>query len=190
MKAVDKRAIELVAFGFADNPTEENKGFGIAYYFYLNLDTDSVFIQRRINPDDKPVTLAWTGTIKGISEDEKIREFINVSRETPNGFIMDTRIPELVLYCSYYYYSRYKDGDNVKYQLFTHHNLDKRFRRAVDLIMNAYQNSHLMPVSNFVEPDSIIVPIMNGEDILFGPPPAPMPPPPPPIRATINYTPL
>jgi hypothetical protein len=187
---LEKRTIELVAFGFADNPTEENKGFGVAYYFYLDLTTDSVFIQKKINPIEAPETLAWTGTIKDISEDEKLRDFINVSRETPNGFIADTKIPELALYCSYYYYSRYKDGENVKYQFYTHHNLDKRFRRAVDIFMNLYRRPQVRPVSTFVDSDSIIVPIVKGNDIVFGPPPAPMaPPPPPPVRATIQFTP-
>ncbi len=143
----DKHTIELVAFGFAENPTEENKGFGVAYYFYLNLDNDSVFIQKKINPIEAPETLAWTGTIKGISEDNKLQDFINVSREMPNGFIADTKIPELTLYCSYYYYSRYKDGDKVKYQFYTHHNLDRRFRQAVDMFMNSYLSPKVRPVT-------------------------------------------
>jgi hypothetical protein len=185
---LEKHTIELVAFGFADNPTEENKGFGIAYYFYLNLDTDSVFIQKKIDLDDEPETFAWTGTIEGMSGNAKIKDFIDASRETPDGFISNTKIPELMLYCSYYYYSKYTDGENVKYQFYTHHNLDKRFRQAVDMIMGSYKSAQLIPVNKFVDSDSIIVAIISGGDVLFRPPP-PFDLPPPPIRAKVNYTP-
>jgi hypothetical protein len=68
----DESIIELVALGLSEDPTEENKSFGLAYYCYLNLETDSVFVQKRLIEDEQYETFAWAGTIKDLAKSKAI----------------------------------------------------------------------------------------------------------------------
>ncbi|MER2998528.1 hypothetical protein [Pontibacter populi] len=176
--------IELVAFGLSENPIEENKGFGVAYYCYLNLETDSVFVQKRLNEDEQYETFAWAGTIKGISQNQKLLNFIEVSQKTKNGNIVTTLPNGKFFYDGYHYYSSYKKGNSDKFHFYTASKLESEFEEGVEYMMALYQHEKLKSINSFVNTDSIVVQLVNRPAFNKG-----RLSPPPPIRVKVNYTP-
>jgi hypothetical protein len=176
--------IELVAFGLSEDPTEENKGFGLAYYCYLNLETDSVFVQKRLIEDEQYETFAWAGTIKDISRNQKLLNFIQSSQQTKNGNIVSTLPNGKLFYDGYNYYSSYINGNSSKFHFYTTYQLESEFEKGVEYMMALYQHEKLKPVNSFVNADSIVVQLVNKPAFNKG-----RLSPPPPIRAKVNYTP-
>jgi hypothetical protein len=170
--------IELVVLGPTEVPSEQNKGFGLIYYCYLNLENDSIFIQYREDVFESKSAKARAGTIRGLSKNGTILTFLDASKKMRNGNMEATNIPDGVLYCGNTYFTRLWQGNSEKYYLYTTHNLDERFEKATDLIMALRNNNQLRQVSRTVYEDNIIVPIINKEGFDFPPPP------PPPIDVT------
>lgn len=178
--------IEFVTLGFAENPTDKNKGFGAFYYCYLNLTTDSVFIQQKINPIEQPETFAWAGTIPGLSNNSELQNYLGATKQYKSGEKISEPIEEGANFCGPTYAIRnYKAGvDNIHY--FTTNDLDVRYVQVKDFILSLRNKDQLKPV-NTIDEDVIVVPIVSvaGSD-LRPPPPPDLPPPPPPVRAKIR----
>lgn len=187
----DEHAIELLAFGFADNPTEENKGFGVANYFYLDLTTDSVFIQSKVDTGGTYVTIARAGTIAGLAKEPVVSAFIKATAEYESGKTISAPIEEGVLYCGSTYYSNYKNRSGERFHYYTTHGLDSRIKDATRYFLSLRSDSRLTESNQLLHEDDLVVPIINHASFKFGPPP-PFdlpPPPPPPVRSEINFAP-
>jgi len=188
-ETIDKEAyitngvIELVTFSMSENPTEQNKGFSPGYYCYLNLETDSVFIQRKIDMFDKPKIVARAGSISGISKHPAIVAYLEASKQYESGSVITPKTPEGSIYCGLTFYTNYKHAGKERIHYFTSRNLDKRFELFTGYILALIESNELGLVNKFAPEDSVIVPIVNHQSFNLGPMP------PPPIRAKVNYTP-
>jgi hypothetical protein len=179
-----KHEIELIAFGMSNNPTDQNKGFGLAYYCYIDLKSDSVFIQKRVGSFESSQDSAWVGMVSGLSQNKVLRSFIEASQQTKNGNIVATLPNGKFFYDGYHYYSSYKKGNSDKFHFYTTSELETKFEEGVDYIMALYLKEKLKPVNSFVNADSMVIQLVNKPEFSVGRLPAP-----PPIRATVNYTP-
>ncbi|NEM96837.1 hypothetical protein [Pontibacter burrus] len=173
-----RHTIELVAFGFADNPTEENKGFGVAYYCYADLDTDSVFIQYRTDSRPDYITIAKTGTIKGLSKEPRILAYQQAIAKYENGTTLSTPIEEGALYCGPTYYSKYTNKDGERFHFYTTHGLDNSIELATRFLVALQSDSRLTDTTPSLDEDKVTVPVVNLPGFNFRPPPQPLPPPP------------
>ncbi|NEM96838.1 hypothetical protein [Pontibacter burrus] len=181
--------IELVTFGLSENPTKENKGFRPGYYCYINLQTDSVYIQHKRHYLDVPQTVARAGYIKNISRHPAIVAYTEASKQYKNGKLITPKTPEGTLYCGLTFYTNYSHAGKERIHYFTSQRLDKRFQRFTDFVLALTESKELEPVNKSVPEDAVIVPIVNNQSFGLGPAPPWSDLPPPPVRATINFTP-
>ena len=180
----DKGKIQLIDLGMTENRTEENKGYGLARYYLLNLNNDSVYIQHKIEKDDSTnatLNLAWAGKIKGLSDNEKISEFTQNSKTTENGkieklFPSSGSLTEGVLS-----YISYDDGTNKRFYYFKTYKPNNHFSNTIDFILNLKNNTQLRKAKARINEDSIINPIFNNKKFTF------VEAPPPPIKRTIKF---
>jgi hypothetical protein len=184
----DGSVIELVTFSFADNPTKENKGFGPGYYCYINLDNDSVYIQRRVDDSGVYQTIAKASHLTDISSHPAIVAYIDASKQYKSGKLITPKTPEGVLYCGLTFYTNYRNTGKDRIHYFTSRKLDERFELFTDYVLALLDNKELKPVHKFMPGDSVMVPIVNHKSFGSATPWSDLPPPPP-IRSKVNYTP-
>ncbi|MBB6611309.1 hypothetical protein H7F15_09695 [Pontibacter sp. Tf4] len=187
--AGDGSVIELVTFGLSDNPTQQNKGFCPGHYVYINLETDSVYIQRKIDNSDSTETVAKAGYISGISKHPAIVAYIEASRQYESSNLITPKTPEGTLYCGLTFYTNYSYAGEERIYYFTSRELDKRFELFTDYLLALTESPDLDVVNSLVPDDSIMVPIVNHESFGAGRtvPWSDRPMPPPPVK--VNYTP-
>ncbi len=177
-----KQSIELLTFGFAEYQTEQNKGFGANFYCYIDLTTDSVFIQRKINPLEENKISAWAGILPGISQQPVIVEYIEASQKYVSGTTISPELSEGTLYCGNHYYIKYKQDDEERFHFYRTTGLDEKYKQVTDYIQLLEQNSILRQSHKFINEDSVVVPAVNQPGFSLRQIP-------PPIRAKVNYAP-
>jgi hypothetical protein len=177
----DGNIIELVGLGLADNPTDTNKRFGITYYCYLNLENDSVYIQRKLDPLEDTRTVAWAGTVKGLAENDLIQGLIEFTGRMDNGRVKGTKPPTLSFHHSPDYVLLHKQANKEKFLFYSTYKLDKRIKEATQYMINLQYDKQLDHVPTMVNEDSIVLPIINKEGFDF------LPPPPRPVKSTIEF---
>lgn len=183
-KKKDKFQIQLIDLGMTENGTEENKGYGLARYYLLNLNNDSVYIQHKIEKDDSTnatLNLAWTGKIKGLSESEEIIEFTQNSQTTDNGTIEKLFPSSGSLTKGALSYISFDDGLNKKFYYFKTYKPNNQFSNTIDFILDLKNSPQLKKAKAKISEDSIIGPIVNNKKFTF------VEAPPPPIKRTIKF---
>lgn len=178
----DENIIELVSIGSAVVPTDANQGYGIAYYCYLNLENDSVYIQRKIDPLEAPKMVAWAGTVTGLADNDTIKALIEAIHKMGNVRINNTSPQNYGCNNRYPYALTHKQANDERV-FFSTGNPDKRIELATEYIIHLQYNSQLNQVASAVHEDSVMLPLIQKEGFNFHPLP------PPPVKAIIKYEP-
>jgi hypothetical protein len=179
-KENDKGKIQLVELGLTKNRTPQNKGFGLAQYYLLNLNNDSVYIQSKIGTDDSTRVEAWAGKIDGLSKNVSIIDFKNNSNSTESGTIEKLFPSSGSLSEGLLSYISFEDGTTEKFYYFKTYNPNNQFSKTIYFILGLKEHNQLNKVKAKIKDDSIINPIVNNKKFVFvdAPPPPTEPAPP------------
>ena len=188
-EAVNKKAenyITLIALGFADSATEQNKGLGFARYIKVNLDTDSVtsFLKYQVWDEADQITFRRekrAGVIKGLRAQPAIYGFLTKSVSLTNGKISPD-IPNGTFYCGPIYLAVVKTDSSEKYFSFSKYNLNNIIASATDDLLKLPNHPRLKDIEPMMNEDSILAPLLTGQELSFLPPP-------PPVRNSIKFSP-
>ncbi|MBB6611310.1 hypothetical protein H7F15_09700 [Pontibacter sp. Tf4] len=181
----DSHVIEFVTLGFAEDANDENKGFGAFYYCYLNLATDSVFIQQKINPIEQPETFARAGIIAGISQNPVLHNYLEAAKQYKSGQIISEPVEEGASFCGPTYAIRNYGSGVEKILYFNTNDVDLRFVHVKDFILSLLKKEQLKPVK-VMDEDKIVVPMVRFAGYDLRPPPPDLPHPPPPAQEKVN----